>query len=106
MLGARDAVSPLSATDLRQRHGQAYFAANCVIAAAGNLEHARLLEELARHGWFDQPANGGARAAPAAAAVPPAVRAPAAPDGKKTPQTPTLFGPDTRPSPHPPTHAL
>src|SRR5260370_32099681 len=100
MLGARDAVSPLSATDLRQRHGQAYFAANCVIAAAGNLEHARLLEELARHGWFDQPANGGARAAPAAAAVPTAGRAPQAPYGKKNPPPHNMFAT----APFPPTH--
>jgi predicted Zn-dependent peptidase len=97
ILGTRDTVSTLSATDLRQRHGQAYFAANCVIAAAGNLEHARLLEELARHGWFDQPANGGPRAAPAPAAVPTAVRAREARYGKKTAQTHIVFATDTVP---------
>src|SRR5260370_33432064 len=97
MLGARDAVSPLSATDLRQRHGQAYSAANCVIAAAGNLEHARLLEELARHGWFDEPANGGPRAAPAPAAVPTAGRGREGRDGQKTAPTHIRVATDTGP---------
>src|SRR5438034_7846727 len=39
ILGTRDTVSALSAEDLKQLHGRAYFPGNCVIAAAGNLEH-------------------------------------------------------------------
>jgi predicted Zn-dependent peptidase len=68
-----------------------------VIAAAGNLEHDRLLEELARHGWFDQPANGGPREALAPAAVPTAVRGREARYGKKTAQTHIVFATDTVP---------
>jgi predicted Zn-dependent peptidase len=43
ILGTRDTVSALSAGDLKQLHGRAYFPANCVIAAAGNLTHDQLL---------------------------------------------------------------
>jgi predicted Zn-dependent peptidase len=96
ILGTKDTVSTLSASDLRQRHGQAYFAANCVIAAAGNLEHERLLEELARQGWFDQ-SDGGRREVPAPAAVPAAVRGGEARAGKKTAQTHIVFATDTVP---------
>src|SRR2546427_6669242 len=53
ILGTRDTVSALSADDLKQLHGRAYFPANCVISAAGNLTHDALLEELGRQGWFD-----------------------------------------------------
>ena len=96
ILGTKDTVSTLSASDLRQRHVQAYFAANCVIAAAGNLEHERLLEELARQGWFDQ-SDGGRREAPAPAAVPAAVRGGEARAGKRTAQTHIVFATDTVP---------
>src|SRR5213594_355962 len=54
ILGTRDTVGALSAEDLKHLHGRAYFPGNCVIAAAGNLEHERLLEELATLGWFDR----------------------------------------------------
>src|SRR5206468_10043761 len=54
ILGTRDTVSALSEDDLKQLHGRAYFPGNCVIAAAGNLTHEVLLEELGRQGWFDQ----------------------------------------------------
>src|SRR5207247_9481106 len=52
ILGTRDTVGALSADDLKQLHGQAYFPGNCVIAAAGNLTHERLLEELGKQDWF------------------------------------------------------
>src|SRR5947207_6765392 len=63
ILGTRDTVSALSTDDLKQLHGRAYFPANCVIAAAGNLTHDALLEELGRQGWFDaSPGNEIGRA--------------------------------------------
>src|SRR5712691_6145360 len=46
ILGTRESVSALSADDLKGLHGSAYFPGNCVVAAAGNLTHERLLEEL------------------------------------------------------------
>jgi predicted Zn-dependent peptidase len=48
ILGTRDTVGALSTQDLKDLHGRAYFPANCVIAAAGNLEHDRLLDELGK----------------------------------------------------------
>src|SRR2546422_975608 len=68
ILGTRDTVSALSAEDLKQLHGRAYFPGNCVIAAAGNLEHEGLLDELGKLGWFDgdrgrETTDGGAAAA-------------------------------------------
>ncbi|HEX2647058.1 MAG TPA: pitrilysin family protein, partial [Candidatus Dormibacteraeota bacterium] len=59
ILGTRDTVSALSTDDLKGLHGRAYFPGNCVIAAAGNLEHARLLDELAGLGWFDGASGNG-----------------------------------------------
>ena len=53
ILGTRDTVSALSTDDLKQLHGRAYFPANCVIAAAGNLAHEQLLDELEKQGWFN-----------------------------------------------------
>src|SRR2546425_3105574 len=42
ILGTRETVSARSTDDLRRLHGRAYFPGNCVIAAAGNLEHERM----------------------------------------------------------------
>jgi predicted Zn-dependent peptidase len=74
ILGTRDSVSALSTTDLKQLHDRAYFPGNCVIAAAGNIEHDRLLEELERQGWFERSGGNGPRQSPAVAPVPPAAR--------------------------------
>jgi predicted Zn-dependent peptidase len=60
ILGTRDTVSALSTHDLKDLHERAYFPGNCVVAAAGNLTHEQLLEELARQAWFD----GGGAATP------------------------------------------
>src|SRR3989454_3931155 len=58
ILGTRETVSALSTDDLRRLHGRAYFPGNCVIAAAGNLEHELLLALLAAQGWFDDGDRG------------------------------------------------
>src|SRR5712691_10864507 len=58
ILGTRDTVGALSADDLKHLHGQAYFPVNCVIAAAGNLTHEGLLEELGKQDWFSGDAGG------------------------------------------------
>src|ERR687892_2025212 len=59
ILGTPETVGGLSADDLRRLHARAYVPRNCVIAAAGNLEHERLLELLAAQGWFAGSAGGG-----------------------------------------------
>ena len=95
ILGTRDTVSALSADDLKQLHGRAYFPGNCVIAAAGNLTHERLLEELGGQGWLDGGGGDGKREAPAAAQLRPAVRGREARHHKDTAQTHIVFATDT-----------
>jgi predicted Zn-dependent peptidase len=96
ILGTRDTVSALSADDLKQLHGRAYVPRNCVIAAAGNLTHDALLEELDRQGWFHRGTGNGHAATPN---VPmrPAVRGAAARHPKDTAQTHIVFATDTVP---------
>jgi len=96
ILGTRDTVSALSTDDLKQLHGRAYFPANCVIAAAGNLTHDALLEELGRQGWFDA-SPGNALSGNAQSATPPAVRGTEARHAKDTAQTHIVFATDSVP---------
>ena len=96
ILGTRDTVSALSTGDLKELHGRAYFPANCVIAAAGNLTHDALLEELGRQGWFDASSgNASPGNAPPGNAVPPAVRGTEARHAKDSAQTHIVFATDT-----------
>ena len=97
ILGTRDTVSALSADDLKQLHGRAYFPGNCVIAAAGNLAHEQLLEELAKLGWFDAIRGDRQAATPPAGSVPPAVRGSETRHTKETAQTHIVFATDTVP---------
>jgi predicted Zn-dependent peptidase len=102
ILGTRDTVGALSADDLKQLHGRAYFPGNCVIAGAGNFAHEALLEEVAKQGWFgDGPKGHGARSteqkAPAAVPVPAAVRGAVRHFEKDTAQTHIVFASDTVP---------
>ena len=53
ILGTRDTVGGLQASDLRALHGAAYHPRQTVFAGAGNLEHGRVLELLGEQGWFD-----------------------------------------------------
>jgi predicted Zn-dependent peptidase len=55
ILGTRDTVSALGVGHLRQLHQRAYHPNQLVVAAAGNIEHERLLEILAATGWTDVP---------------------------------------------------
>ena len=96
ILGTRDTVSALSTDDLKQLHGRAYFPANCVIAAAGNLTHEELLAELAQQGWFDdREAAKGKRERSAAAPIPAAVRGTETRHSKDTAQTHIVFATDS-----------
>jgi predicted Zn-dependent peptidase len=96
ILGTKETVSALSTADLRSLHGRAYFPGNCIIAAAGNLTHEALLEEVEKQGWFD---GDGKHAAtpPPVPPVPPAVRSVTKHFEKDTAQTHIVFATDTIP---------
>ncbi len=53
ILGTRETVAALQAADLAALHRHAYYPGNCVIAAAGHVDHAMLLTTLEREGWFE-----------------------------------------------------
>src|SRR5213079_2805219 len=74
ILGTKQTVGALSTADLKSLHDRAYFPANCVIAAAGNLAHEQLLDELEKQGWFKAIPGNARPPAPSPATIPPAVR--------------------------------
>lgn len=96
ILGTKETVSALSAGDLRHLHARAYFPGNCVIAAAGNLTHDALLEEVERQGWFNGDASAHANPPPVPP-VPPAIRGVRKAFEKDTAQTHIVFATDTIP---------
>ncbi|MBP2646686.1 MAG: peptidase domain protein [Gemmatimonadetes bacterium] len=91
ILGTRETVSALSAADVRQLHDEAYFPGNCVIAAAGNLEHEVLLAALDHEGWF----AGAARPARNAVSAAPAQRGVVSNAARDTTQSHIVLGTDT-----------
>jgi predicted Zn-dependent peptidase len=95
ILGTPDSVGGLKAEDLRALHRRGYFAANCVFAAAGNVEHDQLLAQLEREGWFTQ--AGGRPPMPAVAAIP-AARGVERRVHRDTAQHHVVYGTDTFPS--------
>ena len=97
ILGTKETVSALSADDLKHLHGRAYFPGNCIIAAAGNLTHEALLEEVERQGWFDGDGVAPHHNPPPVPPVPPAVRGMRRSFEKDTAQTHIVFGTDTIP---------
>jgi predicted Zn-dependent peptidase len=52
ILGTAETVGALQAGDLRDVHTNGYYAGNAVVAVAGNIEHAVVLEMLDAAGWF------------------------------------------------------
>jgi predicted Zn-dependent peptidase len=92
ILGTPETVSTIRASDLRDFHTAGYYPANCIITAAGNVDHDRLLDDLAGLGWFDGPRVVGAREPAshcrAAQGVGEAIR-------RDTAQTHIVFGTDT-----------
>jgi len=97
ILGTKETVSALSADDLKHLHARAYFPGNCIIAAAGNLTHEALLEEVERQGWFDGDGVAPHHNPPPVPPVPPAVRGIRRSFEKDTAQTHIVFGTDTIP---------
>jgi predicted Zn-dependent peptidase len=68
ILGTPETVGRLTATDLTALHRRGYYRGNCVIAAAGHVDHAQLLTVLEREGWFEggpEPPRPGVAAVPA-----------------------------------------
>lgn len=55
ILGTRDTVSSLGVRELKELHERAYHPPQLVVAAAGNVEHDRLLDALDRTGWTGVP---------------------------------------------------
>ena len=97
ILGTKETVSAISADDLKQLHARAYFPGNCVIAAAGNLTHEALLQEVERQGWFDGNGQAAHPNPPPVPPVPPAVRGVTRSVEKDTAQTHIVFATDTIP---------
>lgn len=73
ILGTRETVSSLDADALRALWRAQYQPARLVVAAAGNVTHAQLLDVLGRAGWLD--AAAGPTEAPAVPAATPAIGA-------------------------------
>src|SRR5262245_23812498 len=94
ILGTPDTLGGISADDLRCLHQTGYYRGNCVIAAAGNLDHDRLLAALAAEGWFEDSARERARPAVAPS---PARRGAVHWEERDTAQTHIVFGTDTFP---------
>jgi predicted Zn-dependent peptidase len=97
ILGTRESVTGLSTDHLRSLHGRAYVPENCVIAAAGAVDHDALLALLAREGWFDAPAAPAATPPPVVPAVPVARRGATVRHARDTAQAHLVFATDTVP---------
>ena len=55
ILGTRDTVRHLGVRALKELHGRAYHPPQLVVAAAGNVEHGKLLDVLVSTGWTEVP---------------------------------------------------
>jgi predicted Zn-dependent peptidase len=94
ILGTADTLAALDADDLRCLHQTGYHRGNCVVAAAGNLDHGRVLEALDREGWFEGTSRESARRPIPAV---PAVRGRSRHEARDTAQSHVVFGTDTFP---------
>lgn len=94
ILGTPDSVVALDASDLRALHQWGYFRGNCVIAAAGNVDHHQLLTRLEGEGWFEGTVAEPARSPVAARA---AERGRERCEERDTAQTHIVLGTDTFP---------
>jgi predicted Zn-dependent peptidase len=94
ILGTRDTVTALQASDLAHTHRAGYYAGNCVIAAAGNIDHMGLLELLDREGWFER----DERQEPREPVPPqPAIRGASFTEEREATQAHVVFATDTLP---------
>src|SRR4051812_30920262 len=94
ILGTADTLDAMSADDLRALHQRGYYRGNCVVAAAGNVDHGQLLTVLERESWFEgsilEPSRVGVKPIPA-------VRGGHCTEHRDTAQTHIVFGTDTFP---------
>ena len=94
ILGTPESLEAITAEELRVLHHEGYYRGNCVIAAAGNVNHDQLLTVLEREGWFEgstpEPPRNGVTPAPA-------VRGGDGTEHRDTAQTHIVFGTDTFP---------
>jgi predicted Zn-dependent peptidase len=104
ILGTPDTVTALGASDLRAVHGEGYYPSNCVVAAAGNVDHDVLLQALEAEGWFEPDAKG--REARPEAVPEPALRGARQQVARDTAQTHIVLGTDTFASRDPRRYAL
>jgi predicted Zn-dependent peptidase len=75
ILGTRETVSSLGVGELRELHAGAYHPPQVVVAAAGHVRHADLLDVLQRTGWAARPrGEGSIPASPPPATAPPTSR--------------------------------
>ena len=92
ILGTPQSVASIQATDLRAFHARGYYPGNCVITAAGNVDHDGVLANLELGGWFS-----GAETRPplAPVEVAGAVRGSARQVPRETAQAHLVWGTDT-----------
>ena len=103
ILGTRETVSSLGVKELRALHSRAYHPPQIVVAAAGHVEHERLLEVLERTGWMAVPKGDDAPL------VAPPVVAPAPTEQyieRESAQTHIVFGSPTIPHNDPRRYAV
>ena len=94
ILGTPESLEGITSDELRALHREGYYRGNCVIAAAGNVNHHQLLTVLEREGWFE----GSTREAPRNGVTPaPATRGGNCIEHRDTAQTHIVFGTDTFP---------
>jgi predicted Zn-dependent peptidase len=74
ILGTRETVADLGADDLRELHRRAYHPGRIVIAAAGNVQHEALLQELGKCGWFSFEMGPVAETVPPLSPVKPGIK--------------------------------
>ncbi len=95
ILGTPETLGALSTQATSRRSiGTRYYRGNCVIAAAGNVDHEQLLTGLEREGWFEAGAAQPVRPSPPAI---PARRGICRRETRDTAQTHVVFGTDTFP---------
>jgi len=94
ILGTRETVGALSATDLQAAHRAGYYPGNCIVAAAGRVDHAQILALLEQEGWF-QSTDAGAPRGPVASRA--AVRGAQVRIERDSAQVHLVFGTDTFP---------
>jgi len=92
ILGTPETLSGITARDLQGLHQGGYYRGNCVIAAAGNVNHDQLLTVLEREGWLEGNALEPPRPSEAAS---PARRGAARREERDTAQTHVVMGSDT-----------